>query len=449
MTNAAATTDKRKTQKTGPGPTTTTATSKPITPKPRREPLPRPALITNPLAAYHPSQLIVEIENGPGPKDRLSEVEIVKQINEVLQSADESRRLRVVNVKFNAHNNCIVFTRADQSAGDLATFAENFIQYIAGDRPTRVRPDERWYKVQLNGVRVRNERSGEVRTPQDIENKLRALNPDYARMEVHDLPRWMRHRADIEYNTHSSVVLALKTEADTTFLVTRVQNLAIGGNFAQAKRYADKPPAMQCSQCWEFGHTQTRCKKTERCRICGKDDHSEANHICTECIGVNGDDISMATGMPVHHSHSRDRVCANCNGPHTATFRNCSVRERAAGMTKSKPNKGNKAAQKGGWIEVTPNPITPSQAKRRDAQAAVTEQNRFAVLEAENEKRLVEHLEALTKRFPDADKDECRATLELADGDFQRAVAMMSALGPTPHQSPLMTAMQIEEPNDE
>ncbi|EPS97483.1 hypothetical protein FOMPIDRAFT_48515, partial [Fomitopsis schrenkii] len=103
-------------------------------------------------------------------------------------------------------------------------------------------------------------------------------------MEVHDLPRWMRHRADIEYNTHSSVVLALKTEADTTFLVTRVQNLAIGGNFAQAKRYADKPPAMQCSQCWEFGHTQTRCKKTERCRICGKDDHSEANHICTEYL---------------------------------------------------------------------------------------------------------------------------------------------------------------------
>lgn len=70
-------------------PATNTATSKPITPRPRREPLLRP-VVTNPLAAYHPSRLIVEIEDGPGPQDRPTEVEIVKHINEVLQSADES-----------------------------------------------------------------------------------------------------------------------------------------------------------------------------------------------------------------------------------------------------------------------------------------------------------------------------------------------------------------------
>ena len=45
---------KRNTRKDTP--TTSIATSKPITPRPRREPLPRPA-VTNPLAAYHPSRL--------------------------------------------------------------------------------------------------------------------------------------------------------------------------------------------------------------------------------------------------------------------------------------------------------------------------------------------------------------------------------------------------------
>lgn len=429
-------------------PTTSIATSKPIAPRPRRDPLPRPA-VTNPLAAYHPSRLIVEIENGPGPEERPTEVEIVKNINEVLQSTDESRRLRVVNVKFNTHNNCIVFTRSDQSAGDLATFADTFVHFIAGNRRTRVRPDQRWYKVQLNGVPVRNERTGAVRTPQEIDDELRALNPDYARMAVLDLPRWMRHQGDIIYNTHSSIVLALKTETDATFLVNRVQNLAIGGHFAQVKRYADKPPVMQCSRCWEFGHTRSRCKQKERCRICGKSDHSEATHICTECppTSENGGDIDMDASA--HPRHTKDYQCANCNGPHSATFRNCPIRERAAGTTKSKPSKNGNPPARREWIEVTPHTSmttdTPSQAQRRDAQE---ERNRFALLEAANEERRANDVEALEKRFPNAGKDKCKNTLELADGDFQKAVALMSDLESSP-SPPLRATALLEEYRDE
>ena len=425
-------------------PTTSIATSKPIAPRPRREPLPRPA-VTNPLTAYHPSRLIIEIEDGPG----LTEVELVKNINEVLQSADESRRLRVVNVKFNAHNNCIVFTRSDQSAGDLAKFADNFVQFIAGDRRTRIRPDQGWYKVQLNGVPVRNERTGAVRTPQEIEDELRALNPDYTRMAVLDLPRWMRHRADLEYNTHSSVVLALKTETDATFLVNRVQNLAIGGHFAQVKRYADKPPVMQCSHCWGFGHTRSRCKQKERCRICGKDDHNEATHVCTECppASENGDDVDM--DATAHLKHFNDYCCANCNGPHSATFRNCAVRQRTAGTTKSKPSKGGNSHARQEWIEVTPHTMTttdaPSQARRHDAQA---ERNRFALLEAANEERWANDVDAVGKCFPNAGTDECKATLKLADGDFQRAVAIMSDLEPSPSPQLQRTTILEEHQDD-
>lgn len=413
-------------------PTMSIATSKPITPRPQRDPLLRPA-VTNPLAAYHPLRLIVEIDNGPGPEEQPTEVEIVKNINEVLQSVDESRRLRVVNVKFNTHNNCIVFTCSDQSAGDLATFADNFVHLITGDRRTRVRPDQRWYKVQLNGVPVRNERTGAVRTPKEIDDELRALNPDYARMAVLDLPWWMRHRGDIIYNTHSSIVLALKTETDATFLVNRVQNLAISGHFAQVKQYADKPPVMQCSRCWEFGHTRSRCKQKERCRICGKNDHSKATHTCTECppTSGNGDDVDMDASA--HLKHTNDYQCANCNGLHSATFRNCPVRERDAGTTKSKLSKNGNPPARREWIEVTPHTTTntdaPSQARRRDAQA---ERNRFALLEAANAERRAHDIEALEKHFPDAGKDKCKNTLELADGDFQRAVAFMSDLETSP-----------------
>ncbi|KZT66228.1 hypothetical protein DAEQUDRAFT_813756 [Daedalea quercina L-15889] len=348
-------TTKRSNSKAGPR--TSNATSKPITPKLRKEALPRPA-VTNPLSAYHSSRLIVEIEDGPGPGERSTEVEIVKQINEALQSSDESRHLRVVNVKFNAQNNCIVFTRADQSAGDLAPFAENFIESITGGRRTRVRPDQKWYKVQLNGVRVHNNRTGEIMTPQEIEDELRALNPDYAKMAVHDLPRWMRHRADLGQNTHSSVVLTLTTETDANFLVNRVRNLAIGGNFVEARHYADKPPVMQCSRCWAYGHTRTRCKNPEKCRLCGKEDHNEAMH-----------------------------------------------------------------------------------AQQRDAQE---QQNKFMLLEAEHEKQRANDLEVLKKRYPSVSEDKCKATLELADGNFARAVAYMEGLAESPPQSPHMVQTGLE-----
>lgn len=259
----------------------------------------------------------------------------------------------------------------------------------------------------------------------------------------------MRHRGDIIYNTHSSIVLALKTETDATFLVNRVQNLAIGGHFVQVKRYADKPPVMQCSRCWEFGHTRSRCKQKERCRICGKDDHNEATHICTECppASGNGDDIDMDASA--HLQHNNDYCCANCNGPHSATFRNCAIRGRVAGTTKSKPSKGGNPPARREWIEVTPHPTTttdtPSQAQRRDAQA---ERNRFALLEAANEEKRANDAAALEKRFPNAGAEKCKTTLALADGDFQKAVAFMSSLEPSPSPSLRTTAIPDEHEDE-
>ncbi|KZT63362.1 hypothetical protein DAEQUDRAFT_770695 [Daedalea quercina L-15889] len=226
---------------------TTTVTTSPVVPKTRT-----PKVTHNPLSAHHPSRLIVEIKNGPTADDRPKETVIVKYINEVLQAHDESRHLRVVNIKFNAQNNCIIFTRADQSAGELIAFAPAFVDFFVGTRETRIRTDEKWHKVQLNGVLTHNDQTGTIATPQEIENKLQTVNPDYAKMAVHDHPRWMRHRGDLGTTMYSSVVLALKTQADAEHLVNRVNAASAGPSATQNPDVATTRDAASA----ETQHTQ-------------------------------------------------------------------------------------------------------------------------------------------------------------------------------------------------
>ncbi|TFY51407.1 hypothetical protein EVJ58_g10584 [Rhodofomes roseus] len=360
------TNNKATTPPTTKAPKTNVATTKPITPTPKAV---KAAVVrtvvnptpTNPLAAHHPSRLIVEIKDGPGPNDRPKEVEIVRHINEVLQSSGAGK-IRVVNVKFNDQNNCIIFTRADQSAAELAPHADSFIEFFAGRRPTRVRPDRPWYKVQLNGVPTRVDWTREIATPEKLHEELKINNPAYEEMEILALPRWMRHESDLMGLLRSSVVIALANEADADHLVKEVKFLAIAGHFAEAKRYADKPPVMQCSRCWAFGHTRSRCKKEVLCRICSGP-HPEEKHVCTTCTEKDPDNQNMEDCM--HHLK-----CVNCKYDHTANFRNCPVRLRQVGTSRSQPSKQTGGAQTHGAWKETKNKDRkaaprPSQAARK------------------------------------------------------------------------------------
>ena len=93
---------------------------------------------------------------------------------------------------------------------------------------------------------------------------------------------------------------------------------------------------------------------------------------------------------------------------------------------------------------TTTTTVTPSQAQCHNA----AERNRFALLAAAEEERRANDAAALEKRFPNAGRDKCKATLELADGDFQKAVAIMSDLEPQP-TSPRRATMTQEVDQDD
>ncbi|KAH9921827.1 Endonuclease/exonuclease/phosphatase, partial [Amylocystis lapponica] len=192
---------------------------------------------SNPLAAHHLSRLIVEIQDGASEGAHTKEALLVYQINDTLQHYEDSKHMCIVNVKFNVQNNCIVFTRADQQAAELAPFADRFMELIAGERQVRVHPDRPWYKVQLNGVSTWNEHTRAIPTPADMQQELVTNNPEYAKMEILEQPRWMCHPTDLRTRMYSSVVIALAHEADTTHLIKHIKNLAIAGLFAQRPDY--------------------------------------------------------------------------------------------------------------------------------------------------------------------------------------------------------------------
>lgn len=65
-------------------------------------------------------------------------------------------------------------------------------------------------------------------------------------------------------------------------------------------------PARRCYNCQRFGHLAKNCRGTRRCKICAEDhDHKDCKSI-------------------------RQPKCANCNGPHTASFSGCPQNKAAA-----------------------------------------------------------------------------------------------------------------------
>ncbi|KAJ6607294.1 hypothetical protein B0H10DRAFT_2227956 [Mycena sp. CBHHK59/15] len=89
--------------------------------------------VTNPLEAHHPARLIVQIlPEGIKPEDRPDPVRLNEAINARLASTPESRHMKVVSHKWSTNGNCVVLTRADQTAAELIKFKDLFIDAIAG-----------------------------------------------------------------------------------------------------------------------------------------------------------------------------------------------------------------------------------------------------------------------------------------------------------------------------
>ncbi|KII83686.1 hypothetical protein PLICRDRAFT_32859 [Plicaturopsis crispa FD-325 SS-3] len=338
-----------------------------IKPKPKNAQPPRPAP-SNPMAPHHPSRLIVEIRYGLSPEERPTERDAVREINEKLQENEDSKGLRVVTIKYNVHANCVVFLRPDQDARELIPFVPCFQHIIAGNSEVRARADQKWFKVQLNGVYTGTDYRPPY-TPDELHEQLCENNPEYANLQILQKPRWMRAASDLENMSQSSVVFAVSSEAEASRIL-QCKVLAIAG------------------RCWSFDHPYVRCKKTITCRRCGAA-HAEAGHQCEDCTS---DGVAM-TGSCLH-----TEKCVNCSGAHPATDRQCPERQRRLGPTRE--GESTKKAQKApGWQTVQRKGTSQQRAPRNsEPRSQGGYANAFAALETE-EGEVPTEIEQLASRF--------------------------------------------------
>jgi hypothetical protein len=311
---------------------------------------------SNPLSAHHPSRLVVQIlPNGIPKEQRPDDAVLVADINKSLMQHTASKHLRVVSVKWNGNGNCILFTRADQTAQELAKHAQVFQHLLGKGRKTETRADERWYKIQVNDIRT-GAFDGPPGTPstvftaEQIHQELADKNPHYAKLSFVQKPRWMRREDDLRTTARSSVVFAITDENAANHLIRDVKYLAAFGRNVSLRRYADKSPVVQCTRCYRYDHVADKCKNETRCRLCdGKHTAQEHQEKCPDCREARSELDAMRNedDQPIElPSCTHNLKCAHCpddqDRNHPSDHRRCPVRVRRYGTSRTgeRPTRG-------------------------------------------------------------------------------------------------------------
>ena len=87
----------------------------------------------------------------------------------------------------------------------------------------------------------------------------------------------------------------------------------------------------QCKNCWGFGHVAPRCPTAGPvCPICSLS-HTRAMHICPNPTCPGNGNVQVTPGC----CSSSPPRCANCEGPHTATHRDCESHPSPPPVTRS------------------------------------------------------------------------------------------------------------------
>ena len=88
------------------------------------------------------------------------------------------------------------------------------------------------------------------------------------------------------------------------------QNLAcnVTGIVYEVEEFRAPISIMQCYDCQCFGHSAKTCRSKQKCLICGE------NHSHKGCPS----------------RESRKPTCANCNGPHVASYKGCPEHKKQA-----------------------------------------------------------------------------------------------------------------------
>lgn len=353
---------------------------------------------SNPRLAHHPTRLVAQfLPNGVPASNRRDPSVIVAKVNTALSSAQRTRQIRVVAASYNKQGNIILSTRADQSAAELTKY-EDIIKpaliSVSGIQNVVLREDKKWYKIQIDGVNtgsltIAGERS--THTGEKIHDELMICNPLYSQLTKHIVakPRWLRTHEELQTTPRSSLVFALDNE-DAARSLLNIRALAVFGRHCSLRAFQERPPVIQCRNCWKFDHSTDHCKGEGCCRICSGP-HKEADHqmsdptTCDKCAYARerGDMDTTSEGQCPHQLK-----CTNCvvdydnDHEHPADSRRCPTRLAKYGTARGNERR---ALKDNPWSKPKPKRTTPKKKiTPRAAENPTTpeaSQNRFAPIQ--------------------------------------------------------------------
>ena len=261
-----------------------------------------------PLLTKAQRRLVIPRDSDKAVPDLLA---VRTAVNTTLKSVNAGSNVLVTSVTENARHNLVFLTREDCKASEVLKHHDAIMFAIRklDDTASTIKMQETWAKVMVHSVNL-------IRYPDThtglglLAEEIKEHNPN---IEVATAPRYMTHPDKRQGKTSSTVILAVRSEADAKTIIDK--GILIDGQRKRSERYWAARPTDQCNICQGFGHHWRRCKATPICGFCAES-HKTREHECKKCPEKKGRKCG----------HTKVK-CANCNGPHQASDSECPTKK--------------------------------------------------------------------------------------------------------------------------
>ena len=192
------------------------------------------------------------------------------EINAALATKQASKHMKVVAANFNSQGNLIISTRSDQTAAELLKFHEALTPVIArigNGQEFILREDKKWFKIQIDAVNTYSVSIGNgriINQADAVHSELLSCNPQYANIlsSIVAKPRWLHSNEELLTTPRSSLVFATTNKTAARHILKH-KTLAAFSRHCPVRAFQDRPPILQCRNCWRFDHNSHQCKESQ------------------------------------------------------------------------------------------------------------------------------------------------------------------------------------------
>ena len=209
----------------------------------------------------------------------------------------------VVNTISRTQSSNIVVTTTSSFSADYLLEKKEIWQAILPFKSAQ--KDESWHKVAIHGIPTRD-----FDIPSGMQLVVDEITTFNQGFKPIGTPYWLTTQEKRKNQLAGLIVVAFAIEEETKRAIRH--RLYIGGISIRVEKLYSVAPTTQCGKCQGYGHLDSHCRKSLRCRLCAEN-HATPQHACSSC---------PTKGARCPHLAPK---CSNCKGAHTANSEVCEI----------------------------------------------------------------------------------------------------------------------------